>query len=524
MGLVRVAGTCACATADVFEILTLEWQDPAAEPPTITHARVETIGPQHHATLYTTAGRFGQSPVPLPLPDIPPAPLVDLATARRLSGPEALAACMVLVERLRVVAGAMLYATDNELTLMIRLTDRRGAPDPARALLWLYLTPTQAPEWGQISAVWVQGPPNATLWVQAPLYSEDGWYGFQYRGPVPNHSLALSLYHATLGPDLSPQPGRARIHGAIPGLAPTDFASSPDGAPYATLQLGRAAPRCPWDARAPAVLLLTFTAQLAPGPLPTFAQLQEAARALGCNISVPARRITLTVAPTGSLTVTVRLESFLRAYDVRLALSDTGRLLALLPSLRLPASGLRSLPAAYAHDPPDPPSQCPRGYYFSDAGTYQPAPAHSQVGPGCYGFSCLPGYTLDQHAFLCVPAYVADWIFWTVVGLVSTMAFAVVLCACTLRLLCGRRPEPDSEPKPESEPEPVPDHTLPISVTADGNLLFEAVISSESEFSSSDSDSDVDSMDGAEVSSLAGAETEISSCGPEVILPAPARN
>ena len=490
VGLVRVAGTCACNTTDVFEILTLEWPDPPTEPPAVTHARVETIGPRHHATLFSVAGRFGAGP--LPLPPVPPAPLVDLATAWRLSGPEALAACMVLVERLRVIADAMLYATDLELTLMVRLTDRRGVPDPARALLWLYLAPTAAPEWAQIAAVW-QAQPDGALWVQAPLYAEDGWYGFQYRGPVPNQSLALSLYHATLGPDLTPQPGRARIHGTVPGLAPTDFASAPDGAPYAALQLGRGAPRCPWDARAPAVLLLPFSAQLPAGPLPTFAQLQEASRALACNLSVPARRVTLTLTPTGYLTLAVQLESFLRAYDVRLALSDTARLLGLLPALALPASGLRSLPATYVHDPADPGTACPHGYYFTDAGTYRLAPGHARVGPDCYGFSCLPGYTLEPTALLCVPAYVADWIFWTVVGLVSTMAFAVVLCACTLRLLCARKPRPEPEPEPEPFQPPPPDNTLPVGVTEDGNLLFEAIISSESEFSSSSSLSASDS-------------------------------
>ena len=532
MGLVRIAGVCDCSITDVFEILTLEWPDPQIQPPTVTHARVETIGPQHHATLNTTAGRFG--PSPLPLPDIPRAPLLDLATARRLPyGPEAYSACLVLAERLRVISDTMLYSTDAELTLMVRLTDRRGVAHPPRTALWLYLAPTSSPEWAQIASVW-QAPPGSPTWTPAPLYSEDGWYGFQYRGPVPAHNLSVSLYQSTLGPALDPQPARARIHGSIPvALAGTDLAASPDGAPYALLPLGVRQPLCPWSSRAPAALGLTFTAllqaPLPPSP-PSPQQLQEAARVLACNLSVTARRVAVSLSAAGptTLTVTVAVESFLRAHDVRLAMSDSGRVLALLAAaglalLRLPPSGLRGLAARYARDPPDPPAQCPHGYYFSDAGTYRPAPRHASVGPDCYGYTCNAGYTRDPQAHLCVPEFVPDWIFWTVVCLVSTMAFAVIVCACTLRLLCARKPRPEPEPEPEPLPPP-PDNTLPVGVTADGNLLFEAVIGSESEFSSSDSDSDVDSMDGAEVSSLPGAETEISSCGPEVNLPAPARN
>jgi hypothetical protein len=472
VGLVRLAGTCECNVTGVFEISVLAWPAQDTAPPTLTYGRVETIGAAHRATAYTVAGRFGVGP--LPLPDVPAAPLVDLSTAWRLAGPESLAACMVLTERLRVIAGAMLYATDGELTLMLRLTDRRGAPDLTRAVLSLYLAPTDAPEWGGIAAVW-QAPPSGALYLPAPLYNSDGWYGLQYRGPVPNQSLALSLYHATLGPDLSPQPLRERVYGSVPP-APTAFGASPDGAPYALLQLGTPPPPCPWDARFPAALVLTFTAQLpARTGQPPPPVLRKAAASLACNLSVPARRVTISASPSGVLTIAVAVESFLRAYDVELAMSDAQPVFA---------SGLRSLPASYAADPADPPSACPRGYYFTPTGAFRRVPAHASPGPGCYGFSCAPGYMPDPTAPVCVPQYVADWIFWTVVSLVSTMAFAVILCACTLRILCARKPEP--EPLPEPEPEPLPDLTLPVSVTEQGDLLFEAVISSESGSESAD--------------------------------------
>lgn len=482
VGLVRIAGVCACTTADVFEILTLEWPDLLAQPPTVALARVETIGPDHHTTLNSTAGRFGAGP--LPLPDVPLAPLLDLASARRLPySQETHCACLVLVERLRVLSDTMLYATDNELTLMVRLTDRRGVPSPARTALWLHLAPTSAPEWADIASVW-RAPPGSPMWTPAPLYDEDGWFGFQYRGPVPAHNLSVSLYQSTLGPALTAQPLRARIHGAIPiQLAGTDLGADPGGLAHAYLALGTPQPRCPWSSRAPAALVLTFTALLQSPALPTYSQLQESVRALACNLSVAARRVTVSVtqqAPA-AVTITVAVESFLRAHDVRLALADGARVLALL---RLPLSALRSLAAKYARDPPDPPAPCPRGYYFTDAGTYRLAPAHSRVGPDCYGFTCSPGYTLDPPSGTCIPEYVPDWIFWTVVCLVSTMAFTVIVCACTLRLLCARKPRPEPEPAPEPLPPP-PDNTLPVGVTPDGDLLFEAEISSESDCSSS---------------------------------------
>lgn len=492
VGLIRIAGVCACNTTDVFEILTLEWPDFLTQPPTVAFARVETIGPSHHTTLNTTAGRFGADL--LPLPDVPLAPLLDLPTAWRLPyGPEAHGACLVLVERLRVLADTMLYATDNELTLMVRLTDRRGVPHPDRTALWLYLSPTSAPEWAQIASVW-QVPPDPALWTPAPLYDEDGWYGFQYRGPVPTENLSVSLYQSTLSPALTPQPLRARVHGAIPAaLAGTDLGADPDNLSYAYLPLGIPRPGCPWSSRAPAALVLTFTALLQSPAIPTYPQLQEASRVLACNLSVVARRVTVSVtqqAPA-ALTITVAVESFLRAYDVRLALSDPGRVLAILG---IPISTLRSLAAKYRRDPPDPPAPCPRGYYFTEYGTYRLAPPHSRIGPDCYGFTCSPGYTLDQPSNACIPEYVPDWIFWTVVSLVSTMAFTVIVCACTLRLLCARlrRPVPVPIPAPQAPP---PDNTLPVSVTPDGDLLFEAEVSSESELSSSGSDSDESTLE-----------------------------
>ena len=497
VGVVRAAGTAAYNATGVLEVLLLSWPHPIRL--TGVYARVETVGATRQ-TLPSVAARFGQAS--LRLPAIPASPLVDLATAWHLQGDdEALAACMVLVERLRVVESAMLYATDTELTLMLRMTDRAGAPDTNRTLLWLYLAPCPpSPAWDQVAALWGANYTGGGLWLRAPHYG-DGWYGVQYRGGLPAQALGVSALHATLGPDLEPQPLRQRVYGAVPFL-PGELGADPSGNAYRLLALGQAPPACPWDARSHAGILLAFTARAAGAA--TYAQLQAAAHVIGCRASVPSRRVQLSLAPDGTLTVALGVESFLRAHDVALLVPDPARLQAWLDAaglnLTLVPGSLRSLPARYESDPPDPATPCPRGFYYTETGVYRQLPGHAAVGPDCYGFACDRGYTLDPHASVCVPEFTPDWVYWTVVSLVSTMALAVVLVACALRILCARRArgpdyEPVSEavpaPEPDSEP---PDNTLPVGVTPEGDLLFEAVLDTDSD-AGSDSSFDLSGPD-----------------------------
>lgn len=467
----------------VLDLAALEWADSRPLFAAVL-ARVEAVSPLRHAALLTTAARFGTDAPALPA--VPAAPLADLASAWRLrAGPpeQALAACMVLTRRLRAVESAMLFATDTELTLMLRLTDREGAPDPERARLWLHLGPCPpGGPWDQVAQAWGAARAGDGLYLPAPAY-RDGWYGVQYRGGLPGEgTLAVSAMHATLPPgDTHDAFDRERALGRLPPDASprTDFAAS--DAPYATLALGQAPPACPWDARSPAQIALGWAVATAGNA--SHAQLQGAAHALGCGISVAARRVQLALAPDGTLTVTVGVESFLRAHDVALAVPDLARLRAWLDAggarnLTLLPGTLRALPARYLHDPADPATPCPRGFYYDAAGLYRRVPEHATPGAGCYGFQCDRGFepVTDTIVPICVPAYVQDYVYWTVVSLVCTLALTVVLMSCAIRALCARRPEPP-EPAPEPEPEPEPpDYTLPVGVTATGDLVFEAVV------------------------------------------------
>jgi hypothetical protein len=489
VGLVRLAGTLPPNATGTLDLATLEW---AGSHPLFDAilARVEAVSPLRHAALLSTAARFGTAAPPLP--DVPAAPLVDLAAAWRLRAlpDQALAACMVLTRRLRVVESSMLFATDTELTLMLRMTDREGAPDSNRTRLSLYLSPCPAGgPWDQIAQAWQAARAGDGLYLPAPLY-DDGWYGLQYRGPLPDQALALSLYHATLAPDGSDGPDRERAYGWLPPDAwpRTDFAAAPDRAPYSTLALGQAQPTCPWDAGSPAEIVLAWVVASTGNATP--AQLQAAAHVIGCNISVASRRIQLALAPDGTLTVSVGVESFLRAHDVALAVPDPARLQAWLAAagarnLTLLPLSLRALSPRYQNDPADPPTACPKGFYYTSTGLYQRVPDHATAGPGCYGFLCDTGFeaVTDTLVPICIPQYVPDWVFWTVVSLVSSLAFAVVLIVCSIRILCARTHQPAPAP-PESPPAP-PDNTLPVGVTATGDLVFEAVLESCSESSSS---------------------------------------
>ena len=215
-------------------------------------------------------------------------------------------------------------------------------------------------------------------------------------------------------------------------------------------------------------------------------------------MSVPSRRIQLALdASTGTLTIALGVESFLRAYDVGLAVPSQASLQAWLDAAglalnvsRSPGS-IRALASQYENDPADRATACPKGYYYTDTGYYRPTPDHATVGPDCYGFECDAGYTLDPSTIapVCVPEYVQNWVYWTVIALVIALGLAVVLCSCALRIMFARLSMPAPSPKPESPPSPV-DNTLPIGVTANGELVFEAIIESGSDTGSDSSDSD----------------------------------
>ena len=201
-------------------------------------------------------------------------------------------------------------------------------------------------------------------------------------------------------------------------------------------------------------------------------------------MSVPGRRVVLSTPQRrgGEVTlgIAIGVESFLRAYDVNLLVLNTTALsgwLGNLTVLRVDRGG-----ASYGRDAPDPSSSCPAGRYYTGAGTYLALPGHASAGYDCFGYACDEGYMLDAASGSCVPEYVADWVYWTVVMLVTALALTVAVMSILLRVLM--RPAPPPPPCCPCEPEPEPDNTLPIGVTDDGELCWEAEVVSHSSMSS----------------------------------------
>ena len=450
-------------------------------------ARVETIGPQH-VTVLSTAGRFG--PGPIVLPPIPVAPLMDLTYAWHQ---QTLTACLILVHRLRVLEATIFFATDTELSLYVRMTDRTGAPDENQTLIWLYLSPDP----GEVAQVW----PNATqlengVLVPAPLYA-DGWYGVEYRGVLPNATLSVSVLHSTtVGGVVGPN--RTVVFGVIDPAALALVGAAPvaeDSAPLFELVLGVPFSSCPWRAAYASPIAVAYEAAVS-GEL-SYAQLDTASHVIGCGVSVPGRRVMFSTPQRrkGEVTlgITIGVESFLRAYDVNLLILNATALSAWLGNLTV--IRVERAPPRYTRDPADANASCPAGTYYTGAGAFLPLPGHASPGYDCYGYTCDAGYMLDSPSGSCVPEYVADWVYWTVVMLVCALALTVAVVSVLLRVLM--RPAPPPPCCCEPEPEPEPDNTLPIAVTDDGQLCWEAEVVSDSD-ATSDSTSAADGEFGAQ--------------------------
>ena len=242
------------------------------------------------------------------------------------------------------------------------------------------------------------------------------------------------------------------------------------GSSFLQVQLGEPFSTCPWHAQFDAPLTLSFTALITAN-----ITLTSAAHAIACAVSLPPRRVSLVLTSAG-LNITVEVESFLRAYDVELVILNVSLLQSFLPNttvLEVSREG-----QGYRRDLADPSSRCPAGYYYTGTGLYLPLPGHSTAGYGCFGFTCDPDYMLEQN--LCVPTYVADWIYWTTVALVCALAITVVVLSALFRAM-SRHTELPRAPSPPPE-----DNTLPIAATANGEFVFEAEILYESDSDAGD--------------------------------------
>ena len=446
-------------------------------------ARIETIGPGHHTTLLTSAGLFERRQA---FPAIPSFALLDLATVLRgRANTTTRIGLLELVHQLRILEQDMLYGTDQELTLMIRLVDRLGLPDDSQSAVWVLITPAPGVDPG----IWPGSElVPAGLWTRCPHY-QDGWYGVQFRGSVGNLTVSVSFAGSTYDAFNQTDGNRSRVWGqvAMPGW---EDAQGQASAPYATLTLGVPNPSCPWRARFAASILVTYLAQVS-GRNTTDSDMIGMTQAIACALGVVPRRVSLS-RQGNQLTIQVGVESFLRAYDANLLVLAPTNLQAWLDIANLTLLGVERGAQAYESDPADPPTTCLTGLYFAPSGRFLPLPGHSTAGPDCYGFVCDAGYVPAAHQ--CAPAFVPDAVFWTVIGLVSSLIVTVTVVSCLLRGLCGRDPDGSLKPDPAlivvEPPPPPPDNTLPVSVTLHGELVFEGVVDEDSCSSSCSSSAD----------------------------------
>ena len=465
VGLVQIAGVG--FGAGIIDIANITMDNISAP----LYARVETIGPSHHTTMETKAGLFGSV---LSLPVIPFLPLVGLQTAMQTTSNQTLFDCLVLVHQQRILSQTMFYSTDSEVTLMVRITDRTDTPDNTQSHVYLLIDPDP----GISGAVWKDGQTTATkqLWIPAPFY-EDGWYGVQFRGSVPYLQVSISIAIETYDELGETSPTRRIVYGIAP-LFPTVLPQS--NTTYVTIQLGSPAPPCPWEARFPSVITTISTVRLTTQLTPV--QLASLTTTIACTLNVPARRVTLT-ASNNQLTIAVQVESFLRAYDVNLFILSPSQLSQWFGTNQTLLS-IERRPLLYQFNPGNPATPCPPNQYFTPTGTFRAIPKHSISNPDCYGYKCVEGFILTPDNNQCIPAYVSDSVYWTVIGLVTTLILTVLISTCIIKLVLAR----NIQSPPPVAPETPPDATLPIAVTAHGELVFEMSDSSSSSGSSSDSE------------------------------------
>jgi hypothetical protein len=278
--------------------------------------------------------------------------------------------------------------------------------------------------------------------------------------------LGVSILHSTDPSEVD----RTIVFGFIPNSTLSLVNATPivdTGSPFLQVQLGEPFSTCPWHAKFDAPLILSFSALITAN-----ITLTSATHAIACTVSLPPRRVSLGLTSAG-LSITVEVESFLRAYDVELVLLNVSLLQSFFPNttvLEVSREG-----QGYRRDLADPSSRCPAGYYYTGTGSYLPLPGHSTAGYDCFGFTCDPDYMLEQN--LCVPTYVADWIYWTTVGLVCALAITVVVLSALFRFMSQH-----TFTELPRAPSPIPeDNTLPIAATANGELVFEAEILYESD-------------------------------------------
>jgi hypothetical protein len=429
VGTVWIAGLSP-ANGTLVAIATLSMEPLAARA---VSGRVERLSGGQSVRRAIAAGRLGQGREP---PAPPALVLVDLASAARSDDPAG--ELLVLVRQRRVVLASVRYATDGELSVLVRLADRASAPDDTQSRVSFRLDPPGlVPFGGEVPHVM------------------DGWYGVEFLGPVPRGALSVWVTVTTLD--------------CLGGTTPSRTHAYPT--PHAQVRrMGLPSTQCPRTAYDDGEVIACYLLSI---PMGLTLSTQAIQTRVACKISIIPSRVFLAIdLPAKTLRLRVVLESLLRMREANALLLDTQVLASLLGA---EVARVERCERAYAHYPAEPLPACPNGSYFKGGG-YYPLPPHAHALPDCYGFECDADYGPDPaHPGHCAPAYVDDNVFWAVITLVSSFILAVAILTGVVRYCClFGKPEPEVIEQEE-------DLTLPVGVDDKGRLVFEASASDTEE-------------------------------------------
>lgn len=309
----------------------------------------------------------------------------------------------LLTGRQRLV-DARLYANDQELSAMFRVTDRFFRPsEPNETRVEVVFHSNSLPPHPE----GMEEPGGVRI---AASYVVDGWLAVQFKGSMPLLKMQVS-YEVSTNTSLSPWVYKD------------------------TLVAGRPIHACPRLAtdRASFQVVYAFNGStLVTNP----------AGLLACTAGVAPRRVVVSPGPghDGLLSAYISVESFIRMHEVHQAIMQ----LTPAPSYHL-HGGERALlqqrqtftrvALLYVNDTADPVVPCPPGTFYTQNGTYERLPVHAVAGPDCYNMSCLGGYTLLEGE--CVPSTVSIELAWVCVFAIMGVILLVSCVLCAVHM--GRR-------------------------------------------------------------------------------------
>lgn len=172
---------------------------------------------------------------------------------------------------------------------------------------------------------------------------------------------------------------------------------------------------------------------------------------IACSINVSSSRIRY-IEKNQKYFINITVESLLRAYDIRLFLTD-----------------MYKINQFYGFYPRDNFIACPSKVYFTNKGVYEYLPPHSYTPEDCYGFVCKNTFVRSKDNFCMVaPSDIFNTIVFTVLLLVAVWGLVIIFVSVFTNSFPVAK-----EDKVEQVLQYDMSDVLPISVTDTGDLMYE---------------------------------------------------